>query len=1048
MFKSIRFSLLLILFCQFAYAQVRQVSGTVKDESTGELLPGVAVVEKGTSNGTVTDMNGVFSLNLLSENPILVISGMGVKAMEIAVTSENMDISMKAETSQLDEVVVTALGISKEKKTLGYAVTNLSGDEIRNSGEQNIIQSLAAKAPGVQVIGSGGTPGSSSKILIRGNSTFTGENQPLIVIDGIPIDNSTTQSSPRDYPFNPNLKGVNNSNRAIDINPQDIESVTVLKGPAAAALYGARAGNGAIIYTTKRGKRGKELGVRVSSSVEFSQVNKLPERQRKYGAGLGGNFISPADSGPDGIFGTNDDIASGTQQSWGPKLDTTNIQSYNNEENFFQTGVAFNNNVEVSGGTGKASVRLSIGDLRQTGVMPNTNFNRTSVRLTGDADLSSKLRVGGTATYVSSSSTMAQNGSNLAGTMLGLLRAPNTYDLRDYQNSQGYQNTYFFIYDNPYYTANENPFTSKVNRVMGNVFANYTFNDSWSTSYRIGADAYGDQRKQIFAISSWGDDIGTVGQINENRVSNRQIYGDWLLNYNTKLNEQWKLKATLGHNFFITEFDDVFARGRQLTVPSFYNLSNATDLYASSYAENQRTTAWFGELSLEAYNQLYLTFTGRNEWASSYELTAKNSFLYPSAQASWVFTEYLGDKTPKWLNFGKLRYSYAMAGIPPVPYGTRTYYNTPTYTDGFTNGLTFPYGGQNGSAISGTLGNDALKPERVIGNEVGMNVVILDGLLDIDVTYYNQKSVDILLFRPLATSSGYEDSYENSGEMVNKGWEVYIDFKPIREEDYSWTIGLNWSMNKSEILKLAEGVEEVNLEAAFGSIQSFAIVGQPYGAFYGSRWARNSAGQQLIGANGRPQLDAQTGNVGNPQPDWLAGLRNSFRYKNWGMTFLLDFRKGGSIWNGTWARLNQYGITIETEDREREYIVDGVYAPGTVINGVDVSGQANATGLDARTYFRSVRGDAGGAVEDMIEDVNWVRLRDLTLSYHLPIKSEKTSIDYVDFKFTGRNLWLSTNYRGVDPETSLTGAGSNVGGFDYFNNPGTRSYMFGVSFGL
>jgi hypothetical protein len=325
---------------------------------------------------------------------------------------------------------------------------------------------------------------------------------------------------------------------------------------------------------------------------------------------------------------------------------------------------------------------------------------------------------------------------------------------------------------------------------------------------------------------------------------------------------------------------------------------------------------------------------------------------------------------------------------------------------------------------------------------------LLDGLIDLDVTYYNQKSVDILLYRPIAGSSGFGFDYQNSGEMVNKGWEVYLDFKPIREEDYSWTLGLNWSMNRSEVLSLAEGVEELNIEAAFGSIGSFAIVGQPYGAFYGSRWQRNSGGDILIGANGRPLLDPETGNLGNPQPDWLAGLRNTFTYKDWTLSFLLDFRKGGSIWNGTWARLNQYGITKETEDRERSYVVEGVYAEGTIINGNDVSGQQNTTSIDAVTYFRTVRGDAGGATEEMIEDVDWVRLRDLTLSYHLEIDSKYTAIDYIDFRFTGRNLWLSTNYNGVDPETSLTGAGSNVGGFDYFNNPGTRSYLFGISVGL
>lgn len=632
--------------------------------------------------------------------------------------------------------------------------------------------------------------------------------------------------------------------------------------------------------------------------------------------------------------------------------------------------------------------------------------------------------------------------------MLGLLRTPITYDLRDYLYDQGYQQSYCFIYDNPYYTAKENPFTSLVNRVYGNVFAQYKFNDTWSTSYRLGVDNYTDERRQIFAVSSWGDDIGTVGQINENVLTSTQIYGDWLLNFNKPINDNLELRATLGHNFFVKKFDDSFLRGRQLTVPNFYNLANATDLYASHFTENQNTAAWFGEVNVGLYQQLFLTFTGRNEWSSTYEIDATNNFFYPSAQAAWVFTQPWGEGKPEWLDFGKVRYSYAVAGIPPAPYNTRTYFNTPTYTDGFTNGLTFPYGGQNGSSISEIRGNPDLKPERVIGNEFGVNLVFLKGMIDLDVTYYQQKSVDILLFRPVAGSSGFTSSYENSGEMMNKGWEVFLNFKPIRNEQFAWTLTANWSRNQSEVLKLAEGVDELDLEAAFASIQSFAIIGQPYGAFYGSQWSRNDEGQLLIGANGLPLVSSQTGYLGNPQPDWLAGLRNTFDYKNWQLTFLLDFRKGGSIWNGTWARLNQYGITSETDDRERTYIVEGVYAPNTIIGGVDVSGQPNVTEIDARTYFRSVKGDAGGATENAIEEVNWVRLRDLSLSYHWPIKSAMTKLQYIDFRFTGRNLWLSTNYRGVDPETSLTGAGSNVGGFDYFNNPGTRSYLFGVSFGL
>lgn len=1058
--------LLFVLFTNLALAQSKTVSGLVKATDSGDPLPGVAVLEKGTQNGTVTDFDGKFTLTVSGNSAVLQMSSMGMETKEISVGSNDfLVVNLELAKDNLDEVVVTALGISREKKSLGYAVTNLDSEELQRSGESDVVSSLNAKVPGLQVVGSGGTPGASTKILIRGNATFTGQNQPLIVIDGVPIDNRTTQSSPRDYPFNANLQGVNNSNRAIDINPDDIESVTVLKGPAAAALYGERAGNGAIIYTTKRGKGGKKgLGIKFSSSVEFTTVNKLPGKQDKYVGGTGGGalerdslgniinvgssnagFIGPADPGPDGIGLTADDISYGTNQSWGPSVGNYGGPTYDPMD-IFQTGVGYRNSLEVSGGEGNSSVRLSIGDLRQTGIVPNSNFNRTSVRLTADTKLHDKVTIGGTVNYIRSTQKAVQNGSNLAGVMLGALRTPISYDLKPYLNSQGFQQTYYVVYDNPYYTANANPFTSDVNRILGNVYLNYQISPEWNFTYRLGVDAYGDNRKQIFAISSFGDDIGGVGQINENRLSSRELYGDGIVSYNKKLTESLKLQVRLGHNFRINEFNDLFGRGRELAIPNFYNMNNASDLYTSQYTENIKSQALFGEIALDYDGWLYLSFTGRNEWSSTFELE-NNNFFYPSASASVVFSELLD--LPEWLSFGKVRYSFAQVGISPIAYATRPVYTSPTYTDGFTNGLTVPYNGQNGFGISNTLfGASGLRPEIQTGNEFGINLNFLKGLIDVDYTFYIQKSTDLLLFLPTPGSSGFQSSYTNAGEMTNQGHEVYIGINAIRRDDFKWTVGLNWSKNTSEVTKLAVGVDEVSIEAAFGSIGSFAIVGEPLGVFYGTRWARDANDNKLIGANGLPIVADQTGNVGNPLPNWLGGIRNTFEYKGVQLSFLFDFRNGGDIWNGTYARMNNLGVSEDSEDRERTFVVDGVYAPGTVIDGNDVSGQANSTEISANSYWRQVEGDAGGAAEQFVETVNWVRLRDASLSYRFDWSKNEKGVQYLNISLTGRNLWLSTNYKGVDPETSLTGAGSNIGGFDYFNNPGTRSYLIGVSLGF
>lgn len=467
---------------QLAMAQVKTVSGTVTGPDGP--IPGVAVVEKGTTNGTVTDRNGKYSITVENEDAVLDFTAIGYEAQEMAVKGKTtIDVSLEVAEEQLDEVVVTALGISRDKRTLGYAVSQISDEEVRQSGENNVIQSLAGKAPGVWVNSSGGTPGASSKILIRGNATFTGQNQPLIVIDGVPIDNTTTQTTAGDYPFNQNLAGVNNANRAVDINPDDIESVTVLKGPAAAALYGARAGNGAIIYTTKRGHygRGKYLGVTVSQELTLNQVNKLPELQTTYAQGVGGGtpagdgaatFVE-GDPGPDQTYGTADDISLGTSSSWGPTISSLGRTAVDNPKEFFQTGVSTNTNVAITGGNDRSRVRLGLGYLNDQGMVPNTSYQRFSVRLTADTRLSDKVMVGGTVNYINSNQLASQNGSNLGGIMLGLLRAPASYDLANpyYQYENGNQRTYFYVYDNPYFTAYENPFTSKVNRVLGNVYA-------------------------------------------------------------------------------------------------------------------------------------------------------------------------------------------------------------------------------------------------------------------------------------------------------------------------------------------------------------------------------------------------------------------------------------------------------------------------------------------------------------------------------------------------------------------------------------------------
>jgi len=1030
-------------------AQTKTINGKITDE-TNQPVYGVAVGVKNLPVSASSDTAGKFSITVPDSVKFLSFQMLGYKDLSFPV-SDNMSVSMKSDAIQLGETVVTALGVSKEKKSLGYAVSVVSADEIAKSGEQNVIQALSGKAAGIQVTGSGGTPGASTKITIRGNQTFSGNNQPLIVVDGVPVDNSTNNSIAGDYPFNGNLTGVNNSNRALDINPDDIESVTILKGPAAAALYGSRAGTGAILYTTKKGKFRKGIGVTFGTSIEYLKVNKLPEQQNKYAQGnwvAGKPTYQTADAGPDNTFNTADDVAAGTPNSWGPTNESLGFTPYDNANNFFKQGHTSTSVLSIDGGTEKTMYRFSYSNTNQDGIVPNTYLKRNTVRLTAEHAITEKLKVGTTISVVNTRSQLPQNGSNLAGVMLGLMRAPSSFNLENYIFANGANNTYFTLYDNPYYTAYKNPFNQTVNRIFGNTYLNYNPLKWLNLTYRIGIDQYSDQTRQVFAITSLGDDNNEgYGQVNYGNANSMQVYSDLLLTARKSFGDI-NTALTLGNNIWHNDFKNNFARGRDLSIPDFYNLNNAAELYSSNSQVTTRTTAFFFDAAIDYKSMIFLNITGRNDWSSTFG-DEKNNFFYPSVNMAFVISEMV--KLPTWFSFAKVRASYAESGIAPPAYSDKTYYNKPIYTDGYTNGLSGPYLGTNPYAISNTIGDPGLKPERVKGLEFGGDLRFFTGRLNLDVTYYSQTTYGLLLAQPIAPATGYTSKYSNLGEMSNKGWEIVLGGTPVETKDFRWDITLNWAKNVSEVLSLADGVDEINIEAAFNSIGAYAIVGQPYGAFYGTKYQYTANGDLIINqATGRPYIDPKTQNLGNPYPDWIAGLRNTLTYKKISFSFFFDQRKGGKIWNGTYQRMNNVGTSKESEDREGVYIIEGVASNDIADeNGYyGTTGAANTKTVNANSYWRQYKGDAGGAVEGAIEDGGWFRLRDISLTYRLDNAKMKKYIQYVDFTVTGRNALLWTKYKGVDPETSLTGAGSNLQGFDYFNNPGTKSLLLGIKVGF
>ncbi|MFH6958330.1 SusC/RagA family TonB-linked outer membrane protein [Flavobacterium aquidurense] len=1006
--------LLLVLVAQLTFAQERAVSGTVSD-NTGMPLPGVSVLVKGTKTGTQTDFDGKFSIKA-SSSQILVFSYIGMKTQEVAASSTSLSVKLKDDSVELEGVVVTALGIKKDEKKLGYAVSKVTSDEITKSGEQNVLQALAGKAAGVQVIGSGGTPGASSKIIIRGANTITGTTDPLIVVDGVPIDNTTDQTAAGDNPFNANLSGINNSNRALDINPNDIESVTILKGPAAAALYGARAGNGVIIYTTKKGRNGKGLGIDFNTSLAIDKVSQLPNKQRKYVQGTNGTSLNTA-----------------SPQSWGPTAASLGLPTYNNEKNFFQEGLTQTNNISIYGGDDKATFRASYGNVTQTGMIPETGLKRNTLRLVGDLKLSERWKAGASLQYNHTTNVLVQNGSNVAGVMLSLLRSPTNYDLRDYITPVGDNKNYVSSYDNPYFTVNENPATSDVNRALGNMYLTYSHADWLNVTAKGGIDAYSDSRKQVYAISSNGDGLGGIGEVAYNSITNKDYYGDLIASGLIPLGTDWlKVNYTAGLNLRSTQYLSIFSRGKDLAVRNVYNLGNATELYTSNLEENTMSRALFGQLEFDIKDQLFLAGTIRKEWSSTYGSNVQSA-IFPSGTASWILSN-----TFDWANFIKLSYGYGEVGIAPRAYATISTYSQPFMTDGFTDGLSFPYNGVNGMTVSGTLGNQDLKPERVLGHDLGLSAKFLDNRLTTDINLYYKTSKDLLINVPLPQSTGFAIDYRNAAELVNKGIELELGYDVFKKSNaFQWNINLNWAKNENEVTDISGGLSEVSIETAFGSIGYYAVKGQPLGSFYGTKWERDASGNKIIGTDGLAVVAGETGNLGNSAPDWTGGIRNTFSYKRVTLSALLDIRHGGAVYNGTLARLDNFGVSERSADREHTYVIDGVKADGTK-NNIEIS---------AKDYYQKYLGDGGGAAEEAVTDVNWIRLRDVTLSYDFNVK-QFPAISFAQISFTGRNLWLDTNYKGVDPETSLTGAGSRINGLDYFNNPGSKSFIMSLKVGF
>jgi TonB-linked SusC/RagA family outer membrane protein len=1031
-------TLLLAFVVQITFAQEKTISGTVVDE-TNMPLPGATVLIKGTTTGASTDFDGKYSISA-NTGDVLTFSYVGYSEKTATVGSSNkIDIALDLDNS-LEQVVVTAFGIKKSEKALGYAVTNVKGDDLAQAKESNLVNALAGKAAGVQITSSSGAAGASSRIVLRGASSITGNNQPLFVIDGIPLDNganSTANSS----------GGFDLPNGAADINPDDIETLTVLKGPNAAALYGLRAANGVIVITTKKGSSSDKLGVNINSSISFENPLVLPSFQNSYGQGVtpyGFNFV-------DGATGDG-----GVDESWGPALDTglefvqwnSNgqpapwVSQPDNVKDFYRTGITLNNNVSFSGGTEKATYRMSLGHMEQEGMVPNTDFERFNVGGNFGLNLSDKARVGLNVKYIKSLSdnlvTQGYSNENPVQQMIWGGRNVDWNALRDWENlpladpttlaagTPANWNTQY--QNNPYWVLDNNTNDYNKDRVIGGVNLGIDLY-SWLTfNIKTGIDSWNSISTERKLKGTNSNQDGYYREVLRDRF---EINSEALLSSNHKITEKLGLTLNVGANQMRRRTSLTFMTASALELPGVFNISNiksGIDPAISSRAFEQRINSvlGFGQLSYD--NFLFLDFSARNDWASILP-TDNNSFFYPSVTASVVLSDALNIKND-YISFIKVRGGWSKVGSTGS-LGSYQLENVYRFN-------TTPWAGANFIASPSLLNNPDIKPESTTGIEFGLDARFFKNRLRLDATYYDQLSEDLIVDVQLSSTSGNGSSLQNIGEMSNKGFEIALGATVFKNDDWKVDLDLNFAQNRNKVESLGGDLETLVLGGQWG-VDIEARVGEPYGTIYGPGYARNDNGD-IIYEDGLPTVGDRK-ILGNVTPDWTGGANLTVAYKNFSFGALVDAKIGGDIFSmtNTWGRYA--GVLEETaEGRETGVVGVGVMNVGTEENPV---WQENNIIANAKDYNRAAY--VSNVAEGSVFDASFVKLRQLSLGYKLPNKVLKnTGLDEINFAIVGRNLAiLHKNAPHIDPESAFSNSNGNQG-LEFGQLPSARSIGFNV----
>ena len=1009
--------------------------GTIVD-AQGEPLIGVSILEVGTTNGTITDIDGKFTLQVAS-GATLEISYIGYKTQQLPATPDFGTIKMSDDTEVLQEVVVTALGIKREKKALGYAMQEVKGESLVEARETNLANALSGKISGVQIIRSSNGPGGSSKIQLRGANSVTGSNQPLIVVDGVPMDNFTgATNNDIDNP------SMDMGNGLSDINPEDIESMSVLKGASAAALYGSRAGNGVILITTKKGKENPGLGVTISASVSAETLFMLPKRQTAFGQGENGVY----------------DATNGN--SWGPAITgqeytkwdgtTGRMQAYDNVKNYFDTGVNFTESISFSQMFGKTSIYTSLNRMDDASKIPGSKLHRTNLSLRAASSFGKDDRwsIDAKVQYINSlAENRPQGGARDANAFYTVFNLPTTIDIRDFSSplKDEFGNMTWWSRGgvNPYWLNEYNPNKDSRNRFLMNGSLKYKFTEWLDAEIRAGSDMYFTERDdKLYAGSTIndGDSRYTMGEqkFYENNFSflisghKDRIFGNWGGNF------------SFGGNLMERKSTGIEASMGKLTAPDLFSLNNGPkdQLVITETYSHKKINSLYGTLGINYDGWAFLDATFRNDWSSA--LAKKNrSFFYPSVSVSWVISDMvnkIGKVMPEWFTYAKVRASLAQVGNDMDPYQLYDSYTISSI------------GGQP-TADQGKIKYDAdVRSELITSWEVGTELKFFNNRLGVDFAWYKTNAKRQLMNIPMNNLSGYESMKINTGNIQNTGIELMLNARPVETSDFSWDTQLNISKNNSKIIELLPG--QPGMRYSLGgsdALQIYAVAGGVYGEIWGTKYQRvedpNSPyyGQLLLSDSGLPQATSERYKIGEQQPDMMAGWTNSFTYKNFGFSFLIDGRFGGDIFSFTNLELQRSGIAeVTAPGGKREDIV----VPG-VVKQADGTYAPNQTPVSLQQYYQALGTGRAGISEAYVYDATNIRLRNVSLTYSFPSSMlKKTPIQRLKLGVSVNNVWMiKSNLDGIDPE-SVYATSTNATGMENASAPTSRTYLFNVTLGF